>query len=420
MAPCGATGVTRPPGSPSEADGPSIDPRIERATSAFRDSLRSALEQIVPAGGDGARAIGRLLGTSRSTGWRCWRIAYSSDLAEILAALPGPRGLRSMLDGLRSTAVDPTRIESIEAAWSALAKAMRECRFDHASIRSLSASIRESAYSDVQASRLRHTAFRANAATFGIRTRLCFAAQLFVPSGDSIDLAATILHRGVMPLRPIDPVRIHTGIAPGSGPLTVPLGRPFTGDPRNAPLIEDACTPGTIGHAIVVSPEFPGEVDLEPAAFTGTPIDVAIGETLHAIGSPWATRGRDGSIDAETFMSMPIGVPTETLAMLVGIHRSLPIWRDFTLTARAAIVTKSSADPDGRGTPVSIDGSIESIPMPRPPRDHEDALGPITTMLERGAEAMGTSLDDFEFVLATVRFPLLASTIALRWRRPVR
>lgn len=95
-------------------------------------------------------------------------------------------------------------------------------------------------------------------------------------------------------------------------------------------------------------------------------------------------------------------------------------WRDFTLTARAAIVTKSSADPDGRGTPVSIDGSIESIPMPRPPRDHEDALGPITTMLERGAEAMGTSLDDFEFVLATVRFPLLASTIALRWRRPMR
>jgi hypothetical protein len=117
---------------------------------------------------------------------------------------------------------------------------------------------------------------------------------------------------------------------------------------------------------------------------------------------------------------VPIGVPIETLSMLVGIHRSLPNWTDFRLTARTAIVTKSPMDPQGRGTPVSIDGSIESIASPRPPRDHEEAIVPITIMLERGADALGTSLDDFDFVLATVRFPLLMSAITLRWRRPVR
>ena len=405
--------------SRSGGEGFAIDPRIEAVTSVFREALRAALEQIVPPGADGARAVARLLGTSRSTAWRCWRIAYSSNLAGVLAAIPGPRGLRSMLAGLRSTAVDPGHIESIESAWSSLQTAMREGRLDHASIRAIAASIGSSSYSDVQAERLRRTAFRSNAAIYGIRTRLCLAAQLFVPVGESIDVAAMILHQGVMPLRTLDPVRIHTGIAPGAGPLTTSRGRPFPASAGPAPLIEAACTPGSIGRAIVVSPEFPGEVDLEPAAFGDAPIEVAIGETLHAIGSPWAVARPDGSLDDEAFMNVPIGVPIETLSMLVGIHRSLPNWTDFRLTARTAIVTKSPMDPSGRGTPVSIDGSIEPVPSPRPPQGHEDARQPIETLLQCGAEALGSSLDEFDFVLATVRFPLIMSAITLRWRRPV-
>lgn len=76
--------------------------------------------------------------------------------------------------------------------------------------------------------------------------------------------------------------------------------------------------------------------------------------------------------------------------------------------------------PQGRGTPVSIDGSIEPVASPRPPRGHEDASQPIETLLQRGAEALAASLDEFDIVLATVRYPLMMSAITLRWRRPLR
>ena len=76
--------------------------------------------------------------------------------------------------------------------------------------------------------------------------------------------------------------------------------------------------------------------------------------------------------------------------------------------------------PQGRGTPVSIDSSIEPVASTRPPRGHEDASQPIETLLQRGAEALAASLDEFDFVLATVRYPLMMSAITLRWRQPLR
>jgi hypothetical protein len=72
--------------------------------------------------------------------------------------------------------------------------------------------------------------------------------------------------------------------------------------------------------------------------------------------------------------------------------------------------------PQGRGTPVSI----EPVASTRPPRGHEDASQPIETLLQRGAEALAASLDEFDFVLATVRYPLMMSAITLRWRQPLR
>lgn len=409
--------------SQSPAERPEFDDRIAAAISALRDSLRIALEQIVPPGAAGARSIGRLLGTSRSTAWRCWRIVHSSELASVLAAVPGERGMRTMLEGLGSAGVEPSRIASVESTWSALLEVMRETRFDHASIRALSAAVGGSAFSSVEAVRLRRSAFRGNAGIYGIRTRLCLAAQLFVPAGESLDLAAMLLHEDVVPLRPLEPLRIHTGIAPGPGPLSQSGGRPFSDDPQEAPLVAESCTPGSIGRSIVVSPEFPGEVDLHPDAIEGGSVRVAIGETIRAIGSAWAAELPDGTSDDEAFMSIPIGLPTETLVMLLGIHRSLPTWTGFNLTARTAIVFAKPMDPLGHGTSVPIDGSIESvesISSPWLPPGFGETEHAASRLLDRGAAALDASIEDFDFVRATIRYPLLMSAIALRWQLPTR
>ena len=402
----------------SGRDHPKVDHRVAKAISDLRASVRGALDQIAPSGAVGARSISRLLGISRSTAWRCWRIAYSSEFATVLAVLPGERGMRTMLERLRDAGVDRSGTTSIESSWSALLELMREARLDHGSIRALTTAIGDSAFSDIVAARLRRSAFRGNTGIYGIRARLCLAAQLFVPAGDSLDLAAMLLHEEVAPLRPLEPLRIHTGIAPGPGPLSQSGGRPFSENPQEAPLVAETCTPGSIGRSIVVSPEFPGEVDLHPNAIEGGSVRVAIGETLHAIGSARATILPDGTLDDEAFMSVPIGLPTETLVMLVGIHRSLPAWSDFRLTARTAIAFATPMDARGHGTSVPIDGSIESTPVPHLSPGSEETAEAALRLLDRGAKVLAASIGDFRFVRATIRYPLLMSAIALRWRLP--
>lgn len=395
-----------------------VPDEVATALAALQDALRTSIFGIVPRDAGGARAIGRGLRMGRATAWRCWTIASSQDLATILAALPGRRGMKSILDALARAGDDLEGLDRIESSWNTLHETMRSHGFDATSLRSLASTVGESAFSETEAVRLRRSAFRGNASTYGIRTRLLVAAQLFVPRGPSLDLAAMILHDEVSPLRSLDPLLVHTGIGKDAGPMRETEGASLEGDPRTGPLLPRLCTPGCLERGIVKATDTPGEVLLIPDAIDEGGVRIAIGETMRDVGSPWAEEGADGTLDDEAYTTIPIGLPTESIAMILGIDRSLPEWRGFHLTAQDAGVFTRPIDETPRGKPLAIDGSIEAMEAVDLTEDHVESKTGVERLLVRGASSLGRRLEDFRFVRAIVKYPLLGSAVVLRWRRP--
>jgi len=390
---------------------------VGRAALGVAAALRAAFDELLPHEAIGVRSLGRALGVGRTLAWQCHRMAYSTELDGVLSAVLGDRGLRRTLEALERRGVSETKLARIRSAWSRLSETMRTHRIDRASLRAMTAGLGESGFADLEALRVRRAAQRGNAQLWGIGVRATIATQIFVPRGDSLDLAALVLHDGLRTFAEIGPLRLHAGVGPGATSDSTSAAEAMAGTQGTAPLVGELCTPGAVGTSLVL-PESPaGAVDLEPSQLGQDPLRIAIGEILRGIGSPWAEDGEGGD---EAFMRYPVGLPVEMLVMVVGLHRSLPKWHLFELLAKSAVWRDRGPTRGGPGLPMPIDGSIVPTGGPSLPRSLADLEAPWKTLLSRGAESLGSSLDEFGFTRALVECPVMTSAIRLRWRLPTR
>lgn len=88
---------------------------LSTAAMSLQQAIEKALAEVMPHE-SGARSVGRRLGVDKNLGWQAFRIATSPDAATVMAALPGTRGMATLVQALEKHEVSRSAIEGVVAA----------------------------------------------------------------------------------------------------------------------------------------------------------------------------------------------------------------------------------------------------------------------------------------------------------------
>jgi hypothetical protein len=88
---------------------------LEAPAKTFADAVRSIAKEMMPSN-LGVRAWGRTLKVDKSLASKLYRVMNASDLAGIVTAFPGPRGIAILKSSLQKCGCSPARLNAFNSS----------------------------------------------------------------------------------------------------------------------------------------------------------------------------------------------------------------------------------------------------------------------------------------------------------------
>lgn len=139
---------------------------IARAAAALQRCLNLALTEVV-VGERGARSIARRLGIDKMLGSQAMRIASGTDAADILSAMPGGRGAKTLIESLKVAGAHPSTIAALERAIADLQGIIASLNVSPLQLSAMAASGRDSEAQERQLAKAQKLYFESGAALRG-------------------------------------------------------------------------------------------------------------------------------------------------------------------------------------------------------------------------------------------------------------
>lgn len=400
---------------------------LEPAARMFSDAVRDIASACMPEE-SGPRSWGRGFGLDRNLAWKLYRIAQSSDLAGVLGAFPGPRGIELAAAGFRGRRADEAMIAAFETAAASLRSLIQGSGVGREMLASIAAGGLDSD-EERKARRRAATAARKAAATiWGIEAAVGISTYIVTPSSRPgwVDLAYLNLLGGLVRWRPGRPWCVYMPLfsfETESGELegdvtpadlaTLPeAGFDLDAADPLAPLVSAASDPLAVAE-ISRTEEAPRQLSYRGGVATiGRPVHLAFGEVQPSIGPMDASEP-----DEIAALNEGTQIPIATSIVQVVMHRA--IRRDGDPVA----IMTAMLDPTGRrrgvDSPVRMPTDA-TVAVASRPRNLPKAAGawtdPYRDLLDRGLAALDTELGDCRCFRISIDNPPLGATISLRWR----
>lgn len=389
---------------------------VEEVASLVADlqrAMRAAVEGIVP-DTTGARACGRALGLTRGMGWAVFTIISVSDPPAVLRALPRRKGWVLVLAQLEKYGCEPQRLRALQGAAYRLLDRLEVAGLDRVVLRAAAAGGLDTAH-EVTAMLKTRRAMRTNAeGILGLHAQAQLGAFLIGPPDRQrrVDLVGLIEYESLKRIRPGYPFPIHQRVHawhPSSKELKA--SSPLRTDSQVAGLVRDLSTKGIAGTTVRL-----GHGDEDRTIFFHGE-DTVVGPGIRAAFAECVPKaGTVGGEDDRVELDVQIHLPMAYGVMEVWIHRSIPRIMEpaAILTGTYGATGRIGSQADRLRIPLEAEAKVLDSPT-LPARLRTDGAK-HTTLLERGAETLKCSLEDFVGYRVIVPDPPIGSRVMLKWK----
>src|SRR5262245_5318081 len=145
--------------------------------------------------------VARFLGLDKNLAWKVARLCQSSDPAEAVRHLPGPAGVKRVLDAFAQGGAGPAEINAVRLAVARFDRMVGRHAGDRATLELLLASGAPERPDAQRMEASRKLAFQGNSATFGVQTRVRFGLQIVAPSAAEPELVDVVAVGGLVDFR---------------------------------------------------------------------------------------------------------------------------------------------------------------------------------------------------------------------------
>ena len=375
--------------------------------------MRRAVEGIAP-DITGARACGRALGLTRGVGWGVFTILSVSDPPAVLRAMPRRKGWMLVLAQLEKAGCDPMHLRAVRVAADRLLDRLEVSGLDRVVLRAAAAGGLDTSDQATVMLKARR-AMRSNAEEIlGLHAQAQLGAFLVGPPDRQrrVDLVGLLEYESLKRIRPGFPFPIHQRVHawhPTSKGLKA--SSPLRLDGAVAGLVRDLSARDIAGTTVRM-----GQGDEDRTIFfhgedtvVGPGIRVAFAEFVPKAGT---VGGEDDRVELDVQIHQPMAYGV----LEVWIHRAIA-----RITEPAAILTGTYGATGRIGSQadrlrIPLEAEAKPLETPAFPARMRADSAKHTTLLERGAETLKCSLEDFVGFRVIVPDPPIGSRLMLKWR----
>jgi len=371
--------------------------------------LRGSLTELLASKGEDPalpQVLSRRLGINKNLAWKVCKLINSTDAYASVQHVPGPAGLKILLEAFGRHGAPPTVVSAVQLAMVDFDRMTREHVGDRGNLELYVGSVQSEGVHSTQLETKRRNAYQGNSVIWGVQARLAISLRVIAPNAedpDRADLAAVgglfgfrrLRSAASWPVLQQETIGQNVDIGKGSYQAVDPE---FDGD--GPPLIGDFCSrPVVQTRAIVEGSKTTYEICEGPVGKTAA-VDVTFGsiERSHV-------PVRSDDIDSLGEHYCRCDTPVEMVQFDLLLHRDLP----FPLPPKLATVSIVHGAPGfplsrcdrfrlpGRETVQELGPTHASVASPH--------LARFPELAAKTCERMGRPLEEFRGYRMTLSYP---------------
>ena len=355
--------------------------------------------------------MARFLRLDKNLAWKVARLVDAADPGEAVRHLPGPAGVKLVLDAFAQGGAGEQEIALVQAAVARFDRMVGEHTGDRATLELVLASGVSDRPDAQRMEASRRLAFQGNSATFGVQARVRFGFQMLAPSVADRELVDVVAVGGLVDFRRLRtsaawPLLSVAGYSDEGGAGEV-RQEPLEESRDGLPLLLDFCSaPLPLIRAVPEPEGIVYELAEGPVGDTAATTCV-FGWRTAAVGS---VRGGPGNSRAEFMLTAE--TPAEALVFDLYVHRDLPF--------EGAPALRVTSSMHGRPRFPLTQHARYDLPLSE---ELEAIAAPVAhALLPRHAELVETAcaragwrLADFRGHRLTLRFPPIPCVFTLSY-----
>lgn len=389
---------------------------LAKAAESLRSALNDALSGVL-VGERGTRSLGRRLGIDKMLASQALRIAAATDAPDILSALPGERGTRTLVDGLKRAGASAAAVAAIESALAELHRNLRNLDASSLQVSAMAAGGRDAAAQQRHLAKMQKLQFESGVALRGEVADAMVVSWFVAPSRRDpslVTLASLDMTVAFRTLRWLGPRLVHRGVSVDHDREAGDWSAIDRMQRNPIPsLVASASTPD-LGPGVVEAKEgSTGTLVLaDPDAHPSRSLTLTFAELLEAVGPFHATPAhRTGELSSQ------IPFPIRQLWFDVLLDRTLP---PIEPTAALFFSATQGVEYGEFAELQRFHGKIESgftrtTALPATAKVDRELH---ERMLAHGAAMVGRPLDAFRCFRMHIDFPPSQSRAVVRWNLP--
>lgn len=410
--------MTSPSTPRATPDAPRSDDFDADLSAAMR-SVRAALTELLTAIGAPAsrpQEMSRRFGLNRNLAWKLSKIVHADDPTSVIGHLPGPSGLKILLDTCGEHGAGGEVLQRVVDAQAALDAVAERHAGGRAGLDVLLNARTDGAGAREAQEAARRQAFLANAAIWGVQARVQLGLHVHTPHAGAVSTVDAASVSGVLGFQRLRPtaswplVRLQA-YDEDAGQIDVRAVRPIDPDtPRDTPPVVRPFSSVRAEqlHPVDVTAGTLWELKRGAVGLTGT-TDCLFGRRVEAIG-PSVAGPKGGSAVAR----LPLNTPIEVAQIDLLVHRDLA-YADR--APRAEILSRLETEHDARldarrpytlpvpGEVLDLGASPPTLASPYSPRQREIAAWMLGHL--------GHELDAFRAWRLLIPYPPIPSAPSL-------
>ncbi len=387
---------------------------FERATTAVRVALTDLLANL---GGSAsvALSVAREIGIDKTLAWRMLRLVRATDPYEAIAHVPGPTGLRILIESFEQGGAEPADLKALRAAAEGFDAMVTAHAGDRPTLDLILVSSAPGRMDGKQLQASRRQAFRGTSAIWGVQARARYLIRAIAPSTERPELADVASIAGFLDFRRLRPITgwplLHLFTYGGARP-TAPV--PMTpADDAETPLL-DELSAGSVPH-FETTRQGEGIYYTLPVGPVGNAgmFSCAFGWLYHGVGSVYRN---DGDQVAEN--SLLCNTPVELLQFDLLVHRSIPLDEppDVHLESKMPVPDAETFSDRSQTLPL-----VEKvIDLGAPPLVSSPHVPRYAETVQRACASLGRPVDEFHGYRVVVRYPAVPTRLVLTFPLPER
>lgn len=392
---------------------------IAAAAVAFQRALKAAIDEVFPHEFS-ARSLGRRLSIDKTLGWQVLQLATATDAPAMLAALPGERGVRKVIDALAAEGVSPEAIAAASASHTTLRRVFANQGTTPREILAIAAGGLDATTQDRHLAKMLQLHFDSTVAIRGEVANATAACWMVTPSRQDPSLATLVsldMLDGFRTIRPLGPRLVHRGIGVDRSAQSTEWSRldRMAGDVVFPSLIRNASTPD-LGPEVLEAHETPGGILTlaDPDRHETDTLTLSFGDLIEAIGPIHATPDQR-SAELATKVAMPM----RNLWFDVLLDETLP---EVEPTAALYFSAMQGVEYGQHAELRRFTGRIDAGWSKTTSLPASSGVDPAwhRNMLEHGAALVDRPLDAFRCYRMHVAYPPSFTRATIRWPLPDR